>query len=111
VLGADTETRAVFSEVLADEEFHMTYTRTQLSRVASARSRGALWRARGGRLWKAYLRLAAGLAGLMGRLVLTVQYFVIVPLFALLARRAARQERTGWHLPEARAQSGLEGQY
>jgi bacterioferritin (cytochrome b1) len=109
VLGVDPETTAVFSQVLADEEFHMTYTKTQLRRVVPARRGAALWRARGARLWKAYLRLAAALAGLVGQLVLTVQYFLIVPLFALLALRAARHERTGWQLPDAR--SGLEGQY
>jgi hypothetical protein len=108
VLGRDAETRAVFSEVLADEEFHMTYTKTQLARVAPVRRR-ALWRARGARIWKAYLRLAAGVAGLFGRIILTVQYFVLVPLFALLARRAARQERAGWQVPAARLD--LEGQY
>jgi bacterioferritin (cytochrome b1) len=111
VLGADRETSALFTDVLADEEFHMTYTRTQLARVANVRQGRALWRARGVRIWKAYLRLAAAVAGLLGRVLLTLQYFLIVPIFALLARRAARQERTGWHTPEVRAQSGLEGQY
>jgi bacterioferritin (cytochrome b1) len=109
VLDADPETEAVFSDVLADEEFHMTYTKTQLGRVASSRQGRALWRARGARLWKAYLRLAAGIAGLVGQLVLSVQYFLIVPPFALLARRAARQEPAGWH--RADAGSALEGQY
>jgi hypothetical protein len=111
VLGADPETGAVFSRVLADEEFHMTYTKTQLARVVPARQGAALWRARGGRVWKAYLRVAAALAGVVGQLVLTMQYFLIVPPFALLARRAAGRERAGWHLPDARARSGLEGQY
>ena len=111
VLGADPETSAVFAEVLADEEFHMTYTRTQLERVATGRRGRALWRARGARIWKAYLRLAAALAGLLGHLVLTIQYFVLVPPFALLARRAARRERAGWHSAEARPAADLEGQY
>jgi rubrerythrin len=110
VLGTDAETSALFSDVLADEEFHMRYTKTQLTR-STARGGRALWRARGGRIWKAYLRLAAGIAGVLGRILLTVQYFLIVPPFALLARRAARKERAGWQLPEARAASGLEGQY
>jgi bacterioferritin (cytochrome b1) len=107
VLGADAETSALFTDVLADEEFHMTYTKTQLARATTRRGR-ALWRARGVRLWKAYLRLAAGIAGLFGRVLLTVQYFVLVPIFALLARRAAARERAGWHAP---AESGLERQY
>jgi hypothetical protein len=111
VLGADPETSALFSDVLADEEFHMSYTKTQLARVATARQGWALWRARGARLWKAYLRLAAAVAGLFGRLLLTVQYFVIVPPFALLARRAARLERPGWQAPRGPAESRLEGQF
>jgi bacterioferritin (cytochrome b1) len=111
VLGADPQTKAVFSQVLADEEFHMTYTKTQLARVVPTGRGAALWRARGARLWKAYLRLAAALAGVVGRLVLTVQYFLIIPAFALLARRAARHEHAGWHAPDARSASGLEGQY
>jgi rubrerythrin len=110
VLGTDGETSALFSDVLADEEFHMTYTKTQLTRVTARRGR-ALWRARGARIWKAYLRLAAGIAGLFGRALLTIQYFVIVPPFALLARRAAGKERAGWHLAQVRSESGLEGQY
>src|SRR5262245_37136839 len=51
----DAETAAVFARVLKDEEFHMTYTRTQLERVSPGRA--ALWRARAGRVWKAYLRV------------------------------------------------------
>jgi hypothetical protein len=43
--------------------------------------------------------------------VLTIQYFLIVPPFALYARRAARHEHAGWHLPDAPSASRLEGQY
>jgi bacterioferritin (cytochrome b1) len=111
VLDTDPETGRLFSRVLADEEFHMTYTRTQLGRVAPARRGRVLWRARGARLWKAYLRLAAALAGLVGELVLTLQYFILVPLFAWLARRAGRGERPGWHTPDLASASTLRGQY
>jgi hypothetical protein len=96
LLGHDPGTQAIFADVLRDEEFHMTYTKKQLQRLVPARHGLALWRARGARLWRAYLRAAAALAGLLGGLVLTVQYFVLLPPFALLAKRAARREPAGW---------------
>ena len=96
VLDCDPATRKVFEEILHDEMFHMNYTLAQLVRVSPQRHRRHLWRARLSRLWKAYLRLATALAGAIGALVLTVQYFVVLPLFALVAKRAARRERRGW---------------
>jgi len=102
VLAADPETRAVFSEVLRDEAFHMSYTYGQLARKSGDRPRWPLWRARLLRLWKGYLRIATALASLMAAILLTVQYFVLLPGFALLARRAARREPLGWQRPMAR---------
>jgi bacterioferritin (cytochrome b1) len=109
VLGKDPVTRAVFDDVLQDEAFHMTYTQTQLARVATGRPGARLWRARLGRLWKAYLRIAAALASVMGTLLLRLQYFVVLPPFALLARRAARREGIGF--AQARGPSPLRSQY
>jgi len=97
LLGHDPETQAIFADVLRDEEFHMTYTGKQLARLCPARHGRALWWARAVRLGRAYLRLSSALAGLLGGVILTVQYFVLLPPFALLARRAARRERAGWH--------------
>ncbi|HEY4395170.1 MAG TPA: ferritin-like domain-containing protein [Polyangia bacterium] len=111
VLQGDPETGAVFADVLRDEVFHMTYTRAQLGRVAPARNRRTLWRARAGRLWRAYLRLAGALAGLLGGVVLTVQYFLLLPWFALAAKRAARREPAGWHACPAAVKGALESQY
>jgi hypothetical protein len=111
MLEDDPETGAVFGNVLRDEVFHMTYTRTQLGRVAPARSRRVLWRARAGRLWRAYLRLAGALAGLLGGVFLTVQYFLLLPWFAIAAKRAARREPGGWHVIAAGNQGTLESQY
>jgi hypothetical protein len=111
MLEDDPETRAVFGDVLRDEVFHMTYTRTQLTRVAPARNRRALWRARAGRFWRAYLRFAGALAGLLGGIVLTVQYFLLLPWFAIAAKRAARREPDGWHACPAEGRGGLESQY
>ena len=101
--------RAVFDEVLRDEAFHMSYTQTQLERVAPRKSRARLWQARIGRLWKAYLRVAAALASVLGTLFLRLQYFVVLPPFALLARRAARREPLGF-IP-ARRSAAFSSQY
>jgi hypothetical protein len=109
VLADDPETQAVFDQVLDDEAFHMTYTQAQLTRVAPRRSGARLWQARLGRLWKAYLRAAAALAGVVGTLVLCLQYFLVLPPFALLARRAERRESRGF-VP-AHLRSRLTSQY
>jgi hypothetical protein len=92
----DDMTRAVFGAVLADEGFHMRYTGAQLRRIAEPRHGWVLWRARLSRLWKAYLRLATALAGFFGTVLLTIQYFILVPPFAWLAKRAARRDPGGW---------------
>ena len=92
----DPSTAAVFREILQDETFHMNYTLAQLNRVAAERRRGYLWRARMGRLWKAYLRIMAAIAGVIGAVFLTLQYFILIPPFAFLAKRAERREPEGW---------------
>jgi hypothetical protein len=96
VLDRDAPTRAVFEEVLRDEQHHMRYTLAQLSRIAPGRRGWLLWSSRAGRLWRAYLRLASALAGAMGAIILTLQYFVILPPFALLAQRNASRQNRGW---------------
>src|SRR5216684_5325388 len=96
VIEHDPPTRAIFAEILNDERFHMNYTLTHLVRVAPERHRRHLWRARLSRLWKGYLRLATALASAIGTLILTIQYFVVLPPFAWFAKRAARRESPGW---------------
>ena len=95
-VGNDGETRTVFATILKDEEFHMTYTRHELGRVSPRRQGWLLWKARLGRLWKGYLRFAVGLAGMIGAVILTLQYFILLPLFAWGAKRAAKREPEGW---------------
>jgi hypothetical protein len=111
VLDDDPATRAVFERILGDEEFHMRYSLAELNRVAPGRARGLLWKARLRRLWKAYLRLATALAGMMAGLLLTLQYFLLLPPFALMAKRAARRERPGWTILEPPERETLHGQY
>jgi rubrerythrin len=110
-LEGDPPTRAVFDEVLRDERFHTSYTLSQLHRIAPRRQRLLLWRARASRLWKGYLRLAATLAGAIGTLLLTLQYFVLLPPFALLAKRAERREPLGWTSIPPERDASLERQY
>jgi hypothetical protein len=111
VLQHDPPTRAVFSEILHDEAFHMNYTLTQLARVAPQTHRRHVWRARLSRMWKAYLRVATGLAGVIGLLLLTVQYFVLLPPFAWFAKRAARREKEGWTAASPERDDAMTRQY
>ena len=111
VMQHDPPTRAIFEEILHDETFHMNYTFTQLARVAPQRHRRHLWRARLSRLWKSYLRLATGLAGILGSTMLTIQYFVLLPPFAWFAKRAERREHEGWIPVSAERQGTLDRQY
>src|SRR6266542_3470161 len=66
-------------------------------------------KAAAGRLWNVYLRVASALAGLLGTVMLAIQYFLILPVFALLAMRAARREPEGFF--PSRATVALERQY
>ena len=111
VMQHDPPTQAIFAEILNDERFHMNYTLTHLVRVAPERHRRHLWRARLSRLWKGYLRLATALASVTGTLILTVQYFVLLPPFAWLAKRAARRESPGWFSVSAERNGSLRRQY
>src|SRR5215472_3026642 len=111
VMQHDPPTRAIFQEILHDETFHMNYTLTQLARVEPQRHKRHLWRARLSRLWKAYLRLATGLAGILGSILLTLQYFILLPVFAWLAKRAARREHSGWTAVPPTQSDSLNRQY
>jgi len=111
VMQHDPPTRAIFEEILHDETFHMNYTLSQLARVEPKQHMRHLWRARLSRLWKAYLRLASCIGGILGSMLLTIQYFVLLPPFAWLAKRAARREPSGWTIVQAGHRDSLERQY
>jgi hypothetical protein len=74
----------------------MNYTYSQLARIRPKGHRRQVWLARGSRLWKRYLRLAVAAASVIGGVVLTLVYFVVLAPFAWLAKRAARREPIGW---------------
>ena len=58
-----------------------------------------------------YLRFAVALAGLIGSVVLTLQYFLLLPPFAWISKRAARRAPEGWvELDPDRGQD-LRGQF
>jgi len=106
VLSRDPGTRAIFEAIGRDETHHMTYTLKQLQRLDPKRHRWAIFKARARRLWKAYLRLAGAIGAVFGAVVLSVEYFVILPPFALMDRRAQRREAPGWRpVDEARARA------
>ncbi len=111
VLADDPATREVFDQILQDEAFHMNYTRAQLTRVSPERHGRRLWWARLSRLWKGYLRIAMAVAGIMGGIMLTLQYFVFLPPFAFLARRAQRRELPGWKPIDPRRNLSSKSQY
>jgi hypothetical protein len=111
VMRQDPPTQAIFAEILNDERFHMSYTLTHLTRVAPERHRRHLWRARLSRLWKGYLRLATALASATGSLILTIQYFTVLPPFAWLAKRSAQKESPGWFPISGERNGSLRRQY
>lgn len=111
VMQRDRSTQAIFAEILNDERFHMSYTLTHLVRVAPEHHRRHLWRARLSRVWKGYLRLATALAGATGTLILTIQYFIVLPPFAWLAKRAAKKESRAWFPVTSERNGSIRKQY
>jgi hypothetical protein len=95
-VAGDAETQTMFARILRDEAFHMNYTRHELGRVEPKKQGWILWKARLNRLWKGYLRFAVALGSLMGGILLTLQYFILLPPFAWAAKRAERREAQGW---------------
>ena len=74
-------------------ELHLHAARPRLCPTSYRRQ---VWQARASRLWKRYLRVAAAVAGVLGTAILTIMYFVVLPPFAWLAKRAERREPVGW---------------
>jgi len=111
VLERDPGTREIFEIIGRDETHHMAYTLKQLQRLDPKRHRWAIFKARARRLWKAYLRVAGAIGAVFGTIVLSVEYFIVLPPFAILDRRALRRETPGWRpVDDARARN-LSRQY
>jgi rubrerythrin len=107
----DPQTREIFEEILRDEVFHMNYTYTQLARVLPDSYRRQVWLARGKRLWQRYLRIAVAIATFFGNTILTIMYFVVLPPFAWIAKRAERRDRPGWTPSPRRPDESPTSQY
>jgi len=109
LLSNDPQTRDLFGRILEDEAFHMSYTRSQLARISPRKQGLRLWQSRAGRIWKAYLRVATAIASLFGTILLTAQYFLVLPVFVLLAKRSARNEPDGF--ARSRGRGDLKSQH
>src|SRR5262249_32493433 len=107
----DLRTRELFDEILRDENFHMNYAYSQLARVSPEHHRKRLWIARFSRMWKAYLRLASGVADMIGWVLLTVQYFILLTPVVPFAKRAAHRETPGWFPIPSNQNDSLRSQY
>ena len=107
----DPGTRAIFEQILRDEVFHMNYTYTQLARVSPRSYRWQIWRARGNRLWKRYVRIAAAVGNVMGTLGIALVYFVVIPPFAWFAKRTHRRDADGWKPARRTARDTASSQY
>ena len=103
VIDKDPATRILFQRILHDEDEHKSYTHGELRRIAPRRTRRILWWARLRRLWKAYLRFATALAGVIAGVALTLQFFLLLPPFAWMAKRNAKREKPGWVTVDERA--------
>jgi hypothetical protein len=57
------------------------------------------------------LRLATAIAGLLGTVILMLQYFILLPPFAFLAKRAERREPRGWSPISPERNNSLKRQY
>jgi hypothetical protein len=106
----DEDTRSLFSLILKDEAFHSTYSRHELARVSPRHQAWLLWKARLMRAWHAYMRFAVAFAGAIAAVLLTLQYFILLPLFAWAAKRGAGREPDGWRSVASKA-GDLKAQY
>jgi hypothetical protein len=55
--------------------------------------------------------MAAALGAVIGGFIMTVQYFVILPPFSWLAKRAERRESPGWTPISPQHNRSLQRQY
>ena len=80
----------------------MKYTLTELNSRVSPEARARyLWNARLSRLWKSYLRLASGLAGLIGAAHTTIFRPAPAVRAARETRRTSGNARLGADRPDA----------
>src|SRR5438876_653566 len=98
-------------DMLQAEVFPIPSNPPHSGRDRAERLRPRFGRARLTRLCKAYLTIASSMAGLIGGAILTIQYFLVLPPFAWLARRMARREQPGWTAIPPQRDDAMRGQY
>jgi rubrerythrin len=108
----EPELADLFARIGRDERFHVAYSGALLRRwrreLRAREVRRALWRIRWERARDAWRRMGRVLGDGTSRLLLGLLYLVVLPVFALLARRQGG-ERTGWRrraLPDAADAAG-----
>jgi rubrerythrin len=101
--GNRPELERTFAGIARDERFHVGYTAEILARWRRSRPQvvaRALARVRGKRLWLGWRRAGRRLGDAVARALLTVVYFTLVPPFAWLEKRFARNDGGWrWHAP------------
>ncbi len=99
----DAKTRAVFSEILKDEKYHVAYTGTCLDKWRSAGRASevdaACTAAQERRLFAAWKRLGSRCAAELAYVVLCVVYFTLAAPFGVASHR--RMSVVGWKRPRA----------
>lgn len=90
----DPDSSAMFAEICADEEYHVSYSRRELDRIEAekgpAEVRRAVRRLHLRRAREAFLRASHGFGHLMASLWLLAIYFAVVAPFSLGSRKSAQ---------------------
>jgi hypothetical protein len=112
----DPDSSAMFAQICADEEYHVSYSRRELDRIeaerGSAEVKRAIRRLRIRRAREAFLRASHGFSHLMAGLWLLAIYFAVVAPFSLGGRRtvqAAGFIPTPGASARSRAEFGVQG--
>ena len=94
----DSESRALFEGIIADEARHESYTRELLVELAGGEdsARAALRRAGRWKAWRTWRRMGRALTQRLYALLMMALYLAIAPMAVIV--RIARPERTGWRL-------------
>lgn len=112
----DAASSAMFAEICADEEYHVSYSRRELDRIEAEKGprevSAAIRRLRFRRAREAFLRTSHGFGHVMAGLWLTAIYFGIVAPFSVAGRRSAHAAglvATPGASARARAEFGVQG--
>jgi len=112
----DPASAAMFEQICRDEQFHVSYSRRELDRIATEKGpvevQKAVRRLKNRRLREAFLRFSHSFGNVMAGLWLLLIYVVLVPPFALMSRFSPASRgllATPGSLARSRAESGIQG--